>query len=369
MKAAQWTATAKSPSRPPARHGAGALPTVEMCRLREGPLQASVGKKTKHQTSFWGWKTGWFDGIGWEALKETVLPQRREASEQNPAAGQASAPLRTLAAPFPMDACPTRGGGWRKGAAPRGAAPAGDSPGTGTGSVRAAGARGCGRMRRLQCGRQLRARRGLMQARTPREPALDPGTRCRRRDGEQRDTQPRAALLTLLLAVLQKPANLGELGARAAAAGMCKAVFGARLCGLKLRKGLVLWRCSGQRQESGESGLSQGKAVPGEGGVGVFLARGCTKARISAAILTAKTKSQLPAPQGCCRQLRHLQTAHRCLSPHRRRRGHRTTAPAHPRLSRPRSVFPRFASSKTRKHSADVGLITPACHKFTATGT
>lgn len=47
MKAAQWTATAKSPSRPPARHGAGALPTVEMCRLREGPFAGRDGKKNQ----------------------------------------------------------------------------------------------------------------------------------------------------------------------------------------------------------------------------------------------------------------------------------------------------------------------------------
>lgn len=62
---------------------------------------------------------GWFNGIGWEALKEMVLPQCWEASEQNPTAGQA------LLNPFPNGFVPNDGG-WRKGAAPRGAAPVWD---------------------------------------------------------------------------------------------------------------------------------------------------------------------------------------------------------------------------------------------------
>lgn len=123
---------------------------------------------------------GWFNGIGWEALKETVFPQCREALEQSPMAGQA------LRSPFPNGFMPNEGG-WRKGAAQgmqRGWGHPMDGDRVRVGSSSSVGVRedeAAAMWPAAASAPRLNASQD-----TP-EPALDPGIHCRQ---GQRDSLP-----------------------------------------------------------------------------------------------------------------------------------------------------------------------------------
>lgn len=138
MKAAQWTATAKSPSRPPARHGAGALPTVEMCRLREGPLQASVGKKNQTPNLLLGLENGMVRRHRLGSVEGNGATAAPGGFGAKPGGGASVGTAEDAGSPFPDGCVPNPGWGLEERGCSEGRSAGWGQPGDGDG-VRAGG--------------------------------------------------------------------------------------------------------------------------------------------------------------------------------------------------------------------------------------
>lgn len=145
---------AKNPPLPPlpgsgTAQRRGALPAVGMCRLRERPFAGMGVKKNLKKLLFGGWKMGWFEGIGKRRRKRCY----RSAGRIRSKTPWQHRRRRGCSRPLSRWICARTGAGEERGCSEgRGArwGHVGDG-------VRAGGGGDSGRMRRLQCGRQLRA--------------------------------------------------------------------------------------------------------------------------------------------------------------------------------------------------------------------